>query len=219
MHLSRWKQIVLGLLGTILLGAVGSGFWELGLKPTFQWLGRMLLTAVTLGSNTVRDDIYKEAAKGLHETSSLQLYSLVILSLFFMCSYGLGIASGGRSSRKFRKDLDELDDQAKLTVLEKKLASLKHQIYTAQLLVFGIILLFTTSQLINYLKVNQANAACTFFAQSMAICRPYLNDQQAKIFESRFASMDSRADFVAIVADLGRLAASNQRKLPDFTPW
>src|ERR1035437_392134 len=152
MHLSRWKQIVLGFLGTILLGAVGSGFWELGLKPVFQWLGRILLTAVTLGSNTVRDDIYKEAGKGLHETSSLQLYWLVILSLFLMCSYVLGVASSGRGSRKFRKDLDEFEDQAKLTVLEEKLASLKHQIYIAQILLFWSILLFTSFQLINYFK-------------------------------------------------------------------
>jgi hypothetical protein len=42
----------------------------------------------------------------------------------------------------------------------------------------------------------------TFFSQSMAICRPYMDDKQVQEFPSRFAMIRGKADFMAI-ADEG----------------
>jgi len=48
MNLSLWKKVVLGIVGTIVLGAFGSGLWDVGLKPVGQWLGRAILDVATL---------------------------------------------------------------------------------------------------------------------------------------------------------------------------
>ena len=69
------------------------------------------------------------------------------------------------------------------------------------------------------LKIEEANVAYTFFAQSMAICRPYMADKQAETFSSRFASVRGRADYMNIIAELRRIAASKQLTLPDYKPW
>jgi hypothetical protein len=44
------EKTLFGVLGTIILGALGSGLWEL-VKPEFSWLGSSTLTVITLDSH------------------------------------------------------------------------------------------------------------------------------------------------------------------------
>jgi hypothetical protein len=73
MQVTGWKRWGLGLVGTIVVGALGSGVWDLALKPSAQWMGQLVLTAVTLGSGAMKDQIYREAAKGFHEAAALEM--------------------------------------------------------------------------------------------------------------------------------------------------
>src|SRR5271167_1724021 len=75
--MDRWKKVVFGIFATVLLGAFGSGLWEIALRPVGLWLGKAILTGATLGSAVVKDRIYVEAAKGLHEANALQLFGLL----------------------------------------------------------------------------------------------------------------------------------------------
>jgi hypothetical protein len=223
MQLSRWKKITLGVGGTILLGALGSGLWEQALRPLGQWLGRTLLTVVTLGSSALKDGIYREAAKGVHEAGGLQVLFLMTLLLIGLYSlppaYVAVIRSTDKRIEKFRKSIQALGTEERITSLRKRDADLNRKLSILQIIGFGVVLLFATNTLINFLELDQANGAYTFFAQSMAICRPYLDDQQARLLESRFAGINSREDYVGVINDLRHIAASNQRKLPDFNPW
>jgi hypothetical protein len=40
-----------------------------------------------------------------------------------------------------------------------------------------------------------------------------------ELLESRYASIQGRADYVAVINDLRRIAESNHLKLPNFNPW
>ena len=55
-------QILLGIIGTIFLGALGSGLWEL-LKPIFVGTGEVLVSIVTLGLTNLRDGFYSNAER------------------------------------------------------------------------------------------------------------------------------------------------------------
>jgi hypothetical protein len=74
-------------------------------------------------------------------------------------------------------------------------------------------------QSINNLKAIEANHAYAFFVQSMAICRPYMDEKQAQTLGSRFAGIRGRSDYVNVINDLRKIAASNRQRLPDFKPW
>lgn len=58
------NKIVATIVGTLVLGALGSGLWDVVVKPGGRWMGRAILTAATLGSSGVKDAVYREAAKG-----------------------------------------------------------------------------------------------------------------------------------------------------------
>src|SRR5579863_8528148 len=80
-----WRKIALGTLGTLLLGALGSGLWELALRPGGQWLGRAFLSLVTFGSRYLKDQVYIEAARGYHEASATESYLLLIVLMSWIC--------------------------------------------------------------------------------------------------------------------------------------
>ncbi len=69
------------------------------------------------------------------------------------------------------------------------------------------------------LKVEAANDAYTYFRQAKSICRPYMTESQAQMFDARFAAVRSRDEYIEIKGDLERLAKGNNLRLPDFTPW
>ena len=58
----RRKSVVWAILGAIILGAIGSGLWDMLAKPGLGTVGRLLLNIVTLGSKTIRDAAYSSAA-------------------------------------------------------------------------------------------------------------------------------------------------------------
>jgi hypothetical protein len=101
--ISKWP---FALLGTILLGAIGSGVWDLVFKPSFSWLAEALLNIATLGLTTIRDQMYAEIAKGTYERAAVYIFAMLtgavaavftalITALFFRNqtsdhSFGLG---------------------------------------------------------------------------------------------------------------------------------
>jgi hypothetical protein len=222
-EISKWKKICGTIVGTLLLGALGSGLWDLALHPAAQWCGTAILTVATLGSSAIKDDNFREAARGLHEASSLQLFWLLVLGLSAFCSGFLGYASGkqnaSKESPKLLERYEKLDDATRLPILKNDILALKKKLYAVKLALVAFGFLVSSILFINYLKLLQANNAYIFFTQSMSICRPYIDDQQARMLNSRFASVTGKPDYIAVTEELRRIAASNQRKLPDFKPW
>src|SRR4030043_325159 len=81
--ISSKKKVLMGILLTILLGAIGSGLWDVVLKSFFNWMGRLLLTFVTLGLTSASNRIYQNVSKGLHEVPILHIF-LIIMMIFLL---------------------------------------------------------------------------------------------------------------------------------------
>jgi len=68
------------ILLAILLGAIGSGLWETVFKRIYVLIGRLLLTVVTFGLSSARDNIYKDMATRPTYKPALFLVFLVALA-------------------------------------------------------------------------------------------------------------------------------------------
>lgn len=223
MQISKWKKISLGIAGTVLLGALGSGCWEIAVKPFGIWLGKLILTAATLGSSSIKDSIYREAAKGVHEASSLHLLFLIVLAITAATigplAFLAGRWQGSRQANRFFNKIEDLDVLEQRTAVQTQLDKTKKRFYGVTVAMLAVAFIYATAEFINYLELEQANMAYTFFEQSIQICKPYLSDKDERMLESRFAGINQRADFIGIIDELKRIASENQRKLPDFNPW
>ena len=84
-------QWTLRLIGVIILGAIGSGVWQIIGDPLLSIITKTFIDAINFITNTYKDGIYIEAARGLHENPATKLYILVftfppILALVFILS-------------------------------------------------------------------------------------------------------------------------------------
>jgi hypothetical protein len=239
MQFSRWKKLILWSIGSLILGALGSGLWELALKPGGQWITHLILTAATLGSMSLKDGVYRQAAKGLHEEAAFSIlvdFSFWIVAILAVLGV-MGLLKMKDNLRKMealKVRLDSLTeprgDEEEGNNREIDIASLGSEIWNfrektrrqMRVMLYAtviVVALNAGSRFIEILKISEANGAYTFFRQSMAICRPYVSDQQAQMIKSRFAAINGRADYLTIIDELQHIAASHQRKLPEFSPW
>jgi hypothetical protein len=207
---TTWRKGVLGIVGGLLLGAFGSGLWEEAVKPAGQWASHSILNIVTLGSSAAKDSIYANAAKRYHEAIATELFIFIEMTLTLMAPVTCFIALF--LTRRF-----VTRDFSSAPLSGRKLSP-----RLVLRLAYGVTLLVvldSTAFLINQLMILQANNALTFFSQSMAICRPYMDEKQAQMLESRFAAIRTRADYIIVTSELRQLAAANHRTLPNYQPW
>jgi hypothetical protein len=207
---SGWKSVVLGTFVTIFLGAVESGLWEIALKPGGYWFCHAVLTAATFGSKYLKDQVYLEAAKGNHEVIAENSTHAIGLILFCLAGAIIGYAIAKLKSPNLNSD-----ETTKLSSLRHKIKIELFHNLSVILCIIYILVIYSVGEL----KVSAANQAYTYFRQSTDICRPYISEHQTQQFESRFAALRSRDEYVEITNELKQIAASNHLNLPEFKPW
>jgi hypothetical protein len=228
--MKKWGKWVAGVLGGLVIGAFSNGLWDLAFKPLAQRTRQAILTIVTFGSATLRDQIYREAAKGFHEAAAAQVLDVLtvaVLSLFAgMGMYLFSFVLRSTPSEKREEIRSETEIAAEIARLEHENSSLQRPIRLKKK-VLSVVLSIVVAELalmagiylIIRLKIDEANNAYTFFAQSMTICRPYITDHDAYLLQSRFASIQGKADYIAVANSLRAIAKANQQWLPKFEPW
>ena len=216
MQTSTSKSVVVGIVVTIVLEALGAGLWDIAVKPGGSWFWHAILTYATFGSKVLKDNVYLEAAKGNHEAVSL--LSVLILSGF------VGMASGGVSSvflsprmRRNRTHSTSPDGSIEKTLWIEPFAPVIRRFVPVAVAALGLLIL--GSYVVMTLRVATANDLYTNFEQSLDICRPYLTEHQAQVLKSRYAALRTREEYVAITNEMGQVADSNHLRLPDFKPW
>ena len=223
------KNKALAVLGALVLGGLGSGIWDLVFRPGGMWLGHTVLSAVTFGSTSVRDAVYREAARGLHEGSSLMVYSFLVgligaAPLYFFVAAFIDKRRFEdqqllRARRRSGQSVQELEGE--ISRLKTEMGSLDRRLGKLTMFRYiAVAALLVPSLTVSFqgLKLVEANDAFTYFSQSLIICRPYMTDQDAHILNSRFAQIRGRSDYVVIIDELQKIAGSNHVKLPEYNP-
>ena len=204
---TKKSKLFLGCLAAILLGAIGSGLWNVALGPVLSWTGNALLTAASFGVESVKNGVYREIAKGFHEQAGvtwLKIFSAFLMAipfvfLFFTFLHRPVFAAIQKSVR----------GSADSPPRPKRM-----------LVVLCLLLLFCCSFFfIQYLYVAYSNRAITHFRQSLSICMPRLDQQQEEDVLAKFAKIQCKNDYTAIMEELTEVANAASDELPDFKAW
>ena len=83
----------------LLLGALGSGVWEV-LRPGFVWFGALMLDLGTLGLKSLVDGMYEEVARGPYERAALNLFAMLtgmVIGLSTFCAAAFALVASEKS--------------------------------------------------------------------------------------------------------------------------
>jgi len=221
--LEHWfLSALLGILGTILLGALGSALWDVALRPASRKLGTLLFTLLTLGAKRARDGIYREAARGHHELPALFILAFVIIAIatagIIISALGVDLLTGG-SVATYRQELvstciSEIGTSEPIyirTCLQDK----RMEQFGTYIPFLILILIFSTIRLLyQFMRINAINLTITYFEQCIRVLGPFLPTKDRRQLEQAFALMESKEAFEELVKELKRVAEANGVRLP-----
>jgi hypothetical protein len=215
-------SVVLAVVGALVLGALGSGLWELLFKPLLTWITTLFLNIATLGINSLRDDLYAEIAKGIYDRAGLLGLALLVagvtaffLSIATLFPLTIWMLVGGRIRKR---------NLVKAGAAVKSGMSIppSRQFRTLRWSMVALISasLFEASvTFISFTRENFISTGAVYLDQSQRIIAPFLTDDQRVVLRSRAASMQTRADFDNLNSDIVNVAQTNKVSLPKFVPF
>lgn len=213
---TKWKWIF-GVIGTVFLGAIGSGLWELFLKEILLTLGRWILTGLTFGFSSIRDNLYKEIAQGHNDRVDL----LLILVVFYIVSGFCGFYFGRTQSKydMFRLEALKEDDPAKHDKIAKRLTVNPYTVISVERWFSFIMIFFVSLMMFRFLSLSYIDRAITHYEQSLSICLPYLSKEERDLIRSRYSLIKNKNEYIAVIDTLTATAKNHKVEVPPFTAW
>jgi hypothetical protein len=209
---SRAAKVGLGVIGTLVLGAIGSGIWEILFRPGLTHFGNFITSVSAIADRVV----YTTAALDPTPVSSLVvLLVLVQIPMFFvMWMVHKGFIQPA-VERRMIMQMDKIMEEAAShsdsdEYIEKRVRSKIRAIALFGIL-FGLafFLLFAFA----YTIENRAVLVWRVFHQNFDICKPYLTDDAQERLLAEFRSMRSGTDFERVRAQLDSAASQNRISL------
>lgn len=210
MEKSNQKKYWLSVTATIVLGALGSGLWNL-IEPYVGKIGNWILSIATLGIKSIQDDVYANAALGLHELSSL--YLLLITSTF-MFALPATLTAFPLLLPFLKISVDKEVSVSKDKMESKIKNSLKLLVVAG---LFGT--LFGSYFFVKFLMVNQENLIASFFRQRVTIIRPYISDHDFNKYNSKFSRIKTKNEYLELMEGMEGVGKAIGVEVPKVETW
>jgi len=211
----HWLKVLVMLF----MGAVGSALWEIVARPVLSGFSGLLMTIGTLGVPSLRDEVYIDVARGLHEDPSITLVAMAIgvlgVVLFFLVRGALTAQVGDDD---FEPDSSAQPARRGDRVWRRRNSSSKLQGGSwAKALAVNVVLLVMCGVLLS--RLFYVNRAIVYFRQCFDAASPYISEQEEEEILGQFSSMQSRADFITVTGHLERTVRTHGKHWPEFTIW
>jgi len=209
----------LGVIGLIILGAIGSGLWQVGIQPIFEWISERVLSLTALGFSSLSEAFYRDLAKGFHEESSLLTLWNVQLILFVGFGAYLGSILGDTLVSSHEKRWNNIIEKYnKLTPdtepaliqeirsdYHKYIETLKrsqrnYKRYFRICIIFAVF--FLSFIYFRAWTVDLRNKRITGFRQTFTLAKPFLNEQEEEAILANFAAIQNRQDYLKVIKKL-----------------
>ena len=169
----KYKKKLLWILLTILLGAVGSGLWEIAIKPLCFWFLDCCIDFILSLISALSNSIYQDISRGRTDRIPIFLLSCVtgsVLGLMLITYLRRRKNQTGKGIKK----------------------SSNFSFYMQILFICSVIIFSTFKTIIIVSKIND-------FEHVYNITRPLLSDAEAFKIKSKFAQICSYTDYKEIM--------------------
>lgn len=184
------KKTLLSIVGIIVLGALGSGLWEL-VKPLLGWGLSGVLTLSTLGLDSLRNGMYAGTSSAFGKPSALGIAVELLGSLTMLTGasviYTIRLSLGPKAPYP-----------ARVT-----------SAFFALILFLG-----ATIMLVTNIRTTYITQLARYSFKLETIAAPHLSDIQLKEFRAKAAQIDSRSAYLAHVELLRKVIEAAGQKAP-----
>jgi len=214
------------MIGALALGAFGSGLWDWLVKPALVAVGKQIFEVLTFNLEAAKDSIYENIALGQIDRWGLTNHScLLILTVGAVMAVTLSNVSEQRELERMVRRTFGLDKpHAKQSEVDENVMKTRMQrlVRIMRIMNVGLIasfLMMIGSMAFEGIKTGYEADATNHFYQSLAICDPFLDKDQAKQIASQFSRIKHRSDYLRVINTLDAVAREHSLQLKPFSVW
>ena len=207
MNKNKFTSSVKWVLGTIILGALGSGLWDLFLSDLLNWVG---ISSLELASNLIsgfRDGLYDTVSSGA-VVSLLRLPAVLTAILFVMIPVFLFIRI---IIRTITSDTDAPREAGSSELSEEK-KSLGNRIRLSLVSILVVVYFFEAFQFL------YTASAASVIEKSIDILAPHISEEARLVLHANYRSIENAEDYYKLFSELKELEIKYKVKLPEFDP-
>ena len=182
----------------ILLGAIGSGFWDLFLKDFFEYVLNLLVVIADKIFIGYADSLYDDVGRG-QTIHLLTITPIILISIIIIAPWIF----------TFRLFFPYVDEDK--TLIETSTKAMK---YISLIAAISILVLYGSVFFDSAYTLKTAN----YIEQSIEIIRPAIDDKKHILLRSKYRSIDTFDEFKSLYLELQEIANTADKKLPDFSP-
>lgn len=180
------KKIYL-VIGTVLLGAIGSGLWDVALNPALSWLGDSIWGMIVRVSSTVEQSVYTDIAEDRQETLKMMSGLLVVIVVLSFFSVLFDIKP----------------------FLRQEPQRIPFRVAAVAYIVTIFVITFISLAKNEYIQVRRED-----YSHLLVIIKPYTTNQEIDQLNSRFARIHTKKGYQSIIKQIKDIARDNGVALP-----
>lgn len=192
------------VLVVLILGAIGSGLWELIFRGIILQAAELFATGMSFVWHGYFDFLYSDV--GAQRTDLASLPGMLILILVVLLPYIY--------YRRFNSEIDELQhyDETTYSLSSEQAQREKEKIkyYLIPLTILSFVYMGTLVKVINN------KFAVDDMTRWLDISRPYLEERQYFLLISEFRRVESRSDYQNLADNLRKLMKDSEIELPQL---
>jgi hypothetical protein len=229
LNMSRKIVRSLGILmGTVVVGAIGSGVWETMLSPALSGVSTYFLTLLSRMFAAYSDALHARIAVDTTDPYSEESYIIVSAFMVSLPLVAFGLMFGvSRVTSKLSSTLDmgkeeegqedspDKEELRKIIFPPPLRLFMKYRrslMSTYGLLCFVMFCSFFYTSI----RAKYTRRAAVFIERSVAILRPQLDDKDVVRINAEYRGIGSAKDFFELQDQLVELSHKHNVKIPDF---
>jgi hypothetical protein len=226
-----WIKWTLGILGAIIVGALGSGLWESLLGPAIHAVSRWVLDIASLGLASYRNGVYRQIAAD--NQSAVGLETLLVINLIAAFAIGWLVTTAVKESMSVGSRIQHLlsalaaaspeprpDASAERIRQEAEgMLELHGKLRLGVYLNSACIIAVLISFIVSHARLSYVSSAEAHYHQVLRVASPYLDANERADVESKFAQIASRDDYVKLLSTLEGQCETHGQRVPQFSPW
>ena len=201
------------VIGVVLLGAIGSGIWDLALSPGIDWAVNRLLRVASWTYDGFADFLYRRVSRDPHNAFARLPYAVVMSGV--MCLATVTPVLLIRRLSRLRTSIVLTDTPGESTPGEivANIDRLRKTVVRVMLPVAGISSVFYLGMMFQDIH---ANDAAIFVERSIEILAPHVDGTEVLRLRASFRSIETAQDFYTLEVELRESAARKDVTLPEF---